>query len=276
LPQRLLGHPNGGALAVIGHVDRALPSSFYWAEVSGQKRQLAVFRLALWLLMKGHRIGYALEHFDQRYAELSTLVTEALDARNKWKEVEINPESDRELATLWLANNDARSYIIMGDPAVRVAVVALANEQLRDEERPNVRFRKQTGVARSFAASVTAAPAAATPGVAEGAVAHTLTEPETDAEASLRAEIAADAHLEPITISTWAADDVAAPRAPILKARTLIAADGDTDTYLPANLTAADRPYLETHCAVVGQAVAARLAARQHTDQASETGSSGS
>ena len=122
LPQRLLGHPNGGALAVIGHVDRALPSAFYWPQAVGHEQQLAVFRKALWMIMQGHRVGYALEFFNQRYAELSTIVSEELDNRNKWKEVEINPETDGELATYWLANNDARSYVILGDPAVRVAV----------------------------------------------------------------------------------------------------------------------------------------------------------
>ena len=66
LPQKLLSHSNGGALAVIGHVDRAWSSSFKNKTV----KQWSVFQSALTCLMKGRPVGYAMEYFNQEYAEL--------------------------------------------------------------------------------------------------------------------------------------------------------------------------------------------------------------
>jgi hypothetical protein len=114
LPQRLLAHPGGGALAVIGHVERAWPYSFLDKR---DRTQMVAFESTLRLLMAGYPVGAAMESFNQRYAEISAELTRLLQ-RKAFHE----SYSESKIAELWTANNDSRNYAVIGDPAVRVAV----------------------------------------------------------------------------------------------------------------------------------------------------------
>lgn len=112
LPQRLLSHPGGGALAVISHTDRAWTTSFSWSE----QAQPQIFENLLCRLLKGFPVGSAMEYVNQRHAELSVQVSHHWEDRRS-----MVPVSRELLSRVWRANSDARNFVVFGDPAVRLA-----------------------------------------------------------------------------------------------------------------------------------------------------------
>jgi len=113
LAQRLLAHPRGGCLAFVGHVDRAWNCSFLW---KGVKPRILPFTSTIEAFLDGAPLGMAMEYVSAKYATTASELTNLL---HEIRAYERNVD-DRELAQLWLATNDARNFLVVGDPAIRV------------------------------------------------------------------------------------------------------------------------------------------------------------
>jgi hypothetical protein len=114
LPQRLLGHPRGGASAVISHVGRAWTYSFGGF---GSAPHLNTFEDVLRRILVGERVGYALELFNLSYAEKAA---ELMTLRELEEIAPSNHQRDEQLALAYCIAKDARNYVVLGDPAVRL------------------------------------------------------------------------------------------------------------------------------------------------------------
>ncbi len=128
LPRRLLSHPRGGALAAVGHVSRAWGYSFLGSKL---KSQVKAFRSCIELLQKGYPVGAAMETFNQRYAELAIELSKTLQEK-----LLAGPVDPQRFRAIWTANNDARSYVVFGDPAVRLAVGPPSTGRSQTGSRP--------------------------------------------------------------------------------------------------------------------------------------------
>jgi Peptidase family C25 len=113
LPQAMLAHKAGGALAVIAHVDRAWSYSIDSDGVS----QLLTFENLLSSALLGEPLGHAMRFFNDKYAALST------DLASLQREIDdglgVTPI---ELARVWVERTDAQNIVLLGDPAVRIPV----------------------------------------------------------------------------------------------------------------------------------------------------------
>ena len=113
LAQRLLCHPKGGALAVVGNVggvwSYSLNRSFMGASA-------AIFERVLERLFRGYPIGFAQELLSMRYAELASDLSAAIEDVTEGRNLDF-----LSLAGLWTTHNDVGNLVILGDPAVRLS-----------------------------------------------------------------------------------------------------------------------------------------------------------
>ncbi len=111
LAQRLLSR---GALAVLGHVDRAWTTSFTWSfERPGD--QTKTFKSTLHRLLRGRPVGFAMEYISQLYAELGKNLTEIYIMREEGLPLS---EGKGYVKRVGKAMHDSRNFVVVGDPAV--------------------------------------------------------------------------------------------------------------------------------------------------------------
>ena len=118
LPQRMLAQ---GALAVLGHVDMAFSSSFCNEDGTPQPQ---VLRTPLELLMQGLPVGASADgltqHWTQAAGQLQLLPVPASDASADQEDACADRKSHYVTTGV-----DARNYIVLGDPAVKLRVAEM-------------------------------------------------------------------------------------------------------------------------------------------------------
>ena len=142
LPLRLLSHPRGGALGVFAHVERAWGSSIVW---DNSVQEIESFNSMIQALLNGKPAGFATEYFNERYAEISTMLTEEIQSTSP------ENQDDVKIAGMWTSNNDARNYAFLGDPAVRLVA--------GDDEMPKVERQNLGAIVTQYPATVMSASA---------------------------------------------------------------------------------------------------------------------
>jgi hypothetical protein len=114
LPQKLLAHPAGGALACIGHVERS------WGFSIATKKagtQILPFWNAITRILMGQPVGLAMKEFNEKYLGLTARVADLIELKQSGAIV-----PDEELLGCWNELNDAKGYAVLGDPVVRLRI----------------------------------------------------------------------------------------------------------------------------------------------------------
>jgi hypothetical protein len=252
------------------------------------------FVTAMRTLMNGDPIGLATDtSFNMRYAEMSSDLSSDLEEL-QWDE---DYMSDYELAHRWTANNDARAYVVTGDPAARIpfaredeapeppdlgtlGIPAGEAAELEGETEPAPEPEPGEAPAVEEAAGraqAVAREAAVRPEVyvEQGAVAFGLGDQFDKLRVSLRSftdQLAsslskAAQDIVSLDVRTYTTDDLAAASQALdehqavaarLRALTRVAFDGDVDVYVPEEEGEIDEALWSVHTAMVEEAQASR------------------
>ena len=118
LAKGLLAHKNG-ALAVLGHVDIAWGHSYVWRGHS----QPFTFLSVLKALLDQEPIGAAARYLGSRYLQIALIHSQQRERLARGGEVDKDT-----FVRHWIAEKDARSYLVVGDPAVRARPITSTSD----------------------------------------------------------------------------------------------------------------------------------------------------
>ncbi len=120
LPQALLANPSG-PLAVIGHMDLAW--TFGFTDPTGKQSRASRVFAVLRAVLAGSRVGVGLDTLMHAYRETNDdLMARYQLQRDAAARGQADPVAPRLLGDLWMQRNDLRGYVLLGDPAARLAI----------------------------------------------------------------------------------------------------------------------------------------------------------
>jgi len=109
LAGRMLSHPRG-ALAVLGHVDRAWSFSYCWRKTPTPQAFVSVLQA----LLDGEPIGGAAAYLNLRHNAVQNELLRLAE-----KVLKCEPYDVDRFVVDWMTERDARAYLVYGDPATR-------------------------------------------------------------------------------------------------------------------------------------------------------------
>lgn len=110
LAQRLLSHPRGGALGLVGVIDSVTAKSL-------SKPLHGVFSNFSKRLLDGYPLGHAMEYFSFRHAEMAVLYSQLMQDPEP-----LMPIDEHQFYRTYRASTATRDCLVIGDPAVRLEV----------------------------------------------------------------------------------------------------------------------------------------------------------
>jgi hypothetical protein len=113
LPKAMLAR---GAGAVIAHIDRTWDTGFSWEGVS--RPLIDTWINVVQALLRGKRVGWAAAHLQAKFLSVSAELSQRLE--QQLVRGEVMPADERRY--LWLQYADARGWVVLGDPAAKIAI----------------------------------------------------------------------------------------------------------------------------------------------------------
>jgi hypothetical protein len=133
LPQAALASPDG-PLAVIGHLDLAWTYSFMEIDQGKSQGRPAKYYNLLKSLVRGDRVGVALQELERFYNDKNQELTDLYDLAEEAQQTGgKDPVDKAKIGHLWMVRQDLSGYILLGDPA---AQLPLAPRSKKGRPRP--------------------------------------------------------------------------------------------------------------------------------------------
>ncbi len=131
LPKAALANPDG-PLGFIGHIDLAWTYSFMDLGLGAPHERPGRFMNVMQSLLAGDRLGVAYRALFRALGEVNTELSTLMERARRGRVWSRRERAQR--AHLWMSRQDLAGYVLLGDPAARLALGEIADD--RDDERP--------------------------------------------------------------------------------------------------------------------------------------------